>query len=88
MTPVEWAAIYAALGAVAAGGEQAIGSSVASARDAKEKKRKTKTDALTAAHERVHDASKDLRANQMNISTAKAKNLQDMAANIRASLVK
>ena len=54
----------------------------------KEQKRKTLADLLNQAFSRSQDTSKDLRRSQNDLSGARAKALQEMAAGIRQSLVR
>lgn len=53
---------------------------------AKEQKRKTFADLFNEAMNRKHDMAKDTRHSQNELSVARARALQDAAANIRQSL--
>jgi flagellar hook-basal body complex protein FliE len=83
------AAAIMALAQAAQGGAQYAGSraqAAAERKKAKEQKRKTFADLLNDALNREHDTSKDTRHTQAEMSGARAKAMQEMAAGIRQSL--
>lgn len=86
--PISATAMMAAAMA-AQGGASYMGSRASAAAEkkkAKEQKRKTFADLLNEAFNREHDTAKDLRHTQSEMSGARAKAMQEMAAGIRQSL--
>ena len=82
------AAMMALAQAAQAGGSYMGSRSQAAAerKKAKEQKRKTFADMLSESLNREHDTAKDLRRSQSDMSVARAKAMQDLAAGIRQSL--
>lgn len=73
-------------GSFLGGSAQARAKKKAAKMSAKEQKRKTFADLFDAAMNRKHDISKDTRHAQNELSVARARALQEAAANIRQSL--
>lgn len=81
------AMMAAAQAAQAAGSFMGSRSQAAAERKkAREQKRKTFADLLNDAFNREHDTAKDLRHTQSEMTGARAKAMQDLAAGIRQSL--
>jgi flagellar hook-basal body complex protein FliE len=83
------AATMMALAAAAQGGGSFMGAQAqakAEKKKAREQKRKTFADLLSDALNREHDTAKDTRHTQAEMSGARAKAMQEMAAGIRQSL--
>ncbi len=89
--PVTATAAIAAIGETLKGAGSYLGQrqlAKAEKKKAKESKRKTFADLLNESLARSYDASKDVRRSQSDLTGARAKALQDMAAGIRQSLVR
>jgi hypothetical protein len=84
------AAAMMAAAQAAQGGASFMGAraqAAAEKKKAKEQKRKTFADLLSDALNREHDTAKDLRHTQSEMTGARAKAMQDLAAGIRQSLL-
>lgn len=82
------AAALMALGHALSGASSGYGAVKSAKIQAKETKRKTFAELLNEAMSRSHETTRDTRKNQADLSGARSRALQDMAAGIRQSLVR
>lgn len=91
MDPLTITSIAAGLGKLASGASDYLGKreeNKIKKKQLKEQKRKTFADLLNDSLSRSYDSAKDVRRSQADISGARAKALQDLAAGYRQALVR